>query len=216
VRLVNAHGSSTDTPRGTGAGRDLTATPFTILDVAEVHPGRMQGRASRTGLLLIYGTSCSHRVHLSRDSAPRVEVCPLARGMRLPRGSTPLRPMTDRPSLVPRSSPRTPLGSPCRALSQPPARLGERQASHVPRASPCGVGLASPPVAQHLPQVREAHLNLATCLWAHASQPLSLVRGDDVYRRFTSVDPRTPSWSPTPWMRVVATASHDEVAIREG
>jgi hypothetical protein len=43
--------------------------------------------------------------------------------------------------------------------------LGGLRAYHVPRAYLCGLGLASPPVAHHLRQVREEHLNLTTGLF---------------------------------------------------
>jgi hypothetical protein len=111
-------------------------------------------------------------------------------------------------------SPRSPLGSPDGWLSQLRHACGWEGygLSHVPRAYLCGVGLASPPVAHHLRQVREEHLNLPTCLLAHASQPRSRVRGDDVSQRFTCVDPRTRSSSPTALMLAVAAVSHDEAA----
>ena len=70
---------------------------------------------------------------------------------------------------------------------------GELRAYHVPREYLCGLGLASPPVAPHLRQVSEEHLNLTTCLLAQAFQHLALVLTNDVYQRFPVVDPRTPS-----------------------
>ncbi len=51
-----------------------------------------------------------------------------------------------------------------------------------------GLGPASSPVAQHLRQEISKHLYLATYLLAQAYQHLWLVRSDDVYQRFTSVD----------------------------
>ena len=149
----DAHGSSTDKPRVTGAGRVSVATTFTVLKVANVHPQRRCRAAPvAQGYSLFNGTSCSHDVPLSRDSAPHVEVCPLARGMMLSKDSIPIRPITGRLSLVPRSPTRSPLGSPCGGLSQQCNRplLGGLQAYHVPRECPCGLGLASPPVVQHL------------------------------------------------------------------
>jgi hypothetical protein len=88
--------------------------------------------------------------------------------------------------------------------------------SHVPRAHPWGVGLASPPGVRPLRPVREAPLDLTPGLLAHASQPLSRVCGDDGSRRCTCVAPRTPSWSPPPVRRVVAPVAHAQVAIRAG
>src|SRR5207248_10805623 len=45
------------------------------------------------------------------------EVCPLSRGVMSPGGSTPVRPATGRPSLVPSSFTRSPIGSPYGLLS---------------------------------------------------------------------------------------------------
>ena len=47
-----------------------------------------------------------------------VEVCPLARGMILSEDSTPIRSVTEWPSLFPLSHTRSPIGSPCGSLSQ--------------------------------------------------------------------------------------------------
>ncbi len=154
----------------------------------------MQGRASSCRLL----PDQRIPVHLTCNSLVtqhHVEVCPLSRGMILPADSLPIRPMTGRPSLAPRSHTRSPLGSPCGALSQPERwlRSGGLRAYHVPRECLCRLGLASPPVVHHLRQVSEKHLNLTTCLLAPASQHLWLVIDNGVYQRFTSVDPTTPS-----------------------
>ena len=78
---------------------------------------RMQGRASSIVLLPIYGTSCLHPVPLSRDSAPPVEVCPLARGVMLSIDATPICPITEQLSLSPRSLTRSPFGLPHGSLS---------------------------------------------------------------------------------------------------
>lgn len=51
-----------------------------------------------------------------------------------------------------------------------------------------GLGLASPPVAQHLRQVNLKHLHLATYLLVQAYQHLWLVTRHGVYQRFTYVD----------------------------
>src|SRR5262245_22765800 len=45
------------------------------------------------------------------------EVCSLSGRVMLPSGSTPIRPITGRPSLTPPSFTRSPIGSPCGLLS---------------------------------------------------------------------------------------------------
>jgi hypothetical protein len=79
------------------------------------------------------------------------EVCPVSRGVILSYDPTPIRSITERPSLPPLSPTCTPLGSPCGSLSLEILQ-GEIQAYHVPRKYPGGVGLASPPVGLHLRQ----------------------------------------------------------------
>ena len=58
------------------------------------------------------------------------EVSPLSRGVISPEGSTPIRPITGRPSLLPSSSTRRPIGDP---LAAGLPREGGRRAYHVPR-----------------------------------------------------------------------------------
>src|SRR5438105_4755254 len=71
------------------------------------------------------------------------EVCRLS-----PRGdlATPIRSITDRPSLPPSSLTRRPFGFSCESLS----RMGRRRAYHVPSLLRCGLGRASPPVVHQL------------------------------------------------------------------
>jgi hypothetical protein len=71
---------------------------------------------------------------------------------------------------------------------------GEQRAYHVPRECQSGLGLAYPPVAHRLRQVKLKHLNLAThhfgsslFLSGNRSQHLRLVKSHDVYQRFTCV-----------------------------
>jgi hypothetical protein len=73
-------------------------------------------------------------------------------------------------------------------------REGELRAYHVPRECQSGLGLAYPPVALRLRQVRLKHLNFAThhfgsslCLSIDRRQHLRLVNSHDVYQRFTCV-----------------------------
>jgi len=89
------------------------------------------------------------------------EVCPLAGGVLLPLGATPIRPITGRRSLAPSSFTHSPVGSPCGALS----RTGGLRAYHVPLTSPSGLGRVSRPVARHLRQRTAEPLHLATYLF---------------------------------------------------
>jgi hypothetical protein len=61
------------------------------------------------------------------------EVCTLSGGVMLPRGSTPIRSITDRPSLAPSSFTRCPFGSPCGSLSLTPLAYGAGQTTGLPR-----------------------------------------------------------------------------------
>ena len=72
-----------------------------------------------------------------------MEVGLLAHGILSPGGSTPIRPVTGRPSLPPSSCTRSPFGSPCGLLSL----VGRLRAYHVPPASLNGFDPAYPPVA---------------------------------------------------------------------
>src|SRR5437899_7997328 len=118
-----------------------------------------------------------------------------------PAGSTPIRPITGRPSLAPSSLTRRPIGAPRGVLS----RTGRRRAYHVPPVYLCGLGRASPPVARQLRRRSSEPPDLATYLLVQAIQHLALGLCDDVYQRFTCVDPATPSWFPTAAMLAVAT-----------
>src|SRR5438309_1547022 len=83
----------------------------------------------------------------------------------LPPGATPIRSITDRPSLAPSSFTCRPVGAPCGALSQPLSRLGRRQAYHVPLVSRCGEGRASPPVVRQLRRGSSQPPDLTTYLF---------------------------------------------------
>src|SRR5712691_2376304 len=61
----------------------------------------------------------------------QMDVSPLARGVMLPVGSTPIHPITGWPSLLPSSHSRTPLSLPYDALSP----RGDVRGSHVPSQS---------------------------------------------------------------------------------
>ena len=65
---------------------------------------------------------------------------------------------------------------------------GGIRAYHVAHVYPDGLGPAYSPVAQHLRQVINKHLLLATHLLVQAYQHLWLAYLDDVYQRFTYVD----------------------------
>lgn len=116
----------------------------------------------------------------------QMEVSSLARGIMT---AIPIRFITKRPSLFPSSSTRTSVHSPYGLLSLANVcRLGEVWAYLVPCECQNGLGLAYSPVALRLRQLITQQLHLATCLLAQACQHLWLVRIDDVYQRFTSVD----------------------------
>jgi hypothetical protein len=105
-----------------------------------------------------------------------------------PRGdvATPIRSITDRPSLAPSSSTRRPVGVSRETLSAGVAcPVGERRVYHVPPLSPCGLGRASPPVVQQLRRGSSEPPDLTTYLLVQAIQHLALGLCDDVYRRFT-------------------------------
>jgi hypothetical protein len=89
--------------------------------------------------------------------------------------ATPIRPITGRPSLAPSSFTRSPVGSPCGALSP----KGGLRAYHVAPRKPRGLGRASTPVARHLRRGSSEPPDLATYLLVQACQHLWLVLCDD-------------------------------------
>jgi len=115
----------------------------------------------------------------------QMDVSQLSRGVMLPVGATPLHPITGWPSLLPSSSSRTSIGSPCGSLS--PA--GDVRGYHVPSQSHTnGLGALCPPVActAH-DKERGSPCTRYSALLAQACQHLWLVFFDDVYRAFTWV-----------------------------
>jgi hypothetical protein len=98
------------------------------------------------------------------------------RGMMLPLGAIPIRPVTGRPSLAPSSFTRRPISISCEQLSL----AGRRRAYHVPPLSPCGLGRASPPVVRRLRQRSSEPPDLTTYLLVQAIQHLALGLCDDV------------------------------------
>ena len=100
-----------------------------------------------------------------------MEVCPLSRGMMLPRGSTPIRLIIRQHSLAPSSFTCRPIGSPCGSLTQ---REDDRLTTF--RVSTLhGLGLACPPVVLCLREKISKLLHLPTRLLAQASQHIWLV-----------------------------------------
>ena len=84
----------------------------------------------------------------------QMEVSLLAHGVILASAATPIRFITKRPSLLPSSFTRTPIGSPYGSLSQADvSQPGGVWAYLVPCEYQNGLGLASPPVALHLRQM---------------------------------------------------------------
>lgn len=86
----------------------------------------------------------------------------------LPRGSTPIRPITGRPSLAPSSCTRRPQGFPCELLSRRAVPLGRRRAYHVPPVSQGGLGRASAPVVRRLRRRSSEPPDLTTYLLVQA------------------------------------------------
>ena len=104
----------------------------------------------------------SSRMPLPEGSLPACAVDDVAAS------ATPIRSMTDRPSLAPSSCTRRPPGSPCGSLSQQAVRLGRRRAYHVPSLLRCGEGRASPPVVRQLRRGSSEPPNLTTYLLVQA------------------------------------------------
>jgi hypothetical protein len=102
----------------------------------------------------------------SRPPTPRGSLLACARGD----VATPIRPITDRPSLSPRSFTRSPFGGSC----EPPTPRGGLRAYHVASQKPRGLGPASTPVARHLRRRSSEPPDLATYLLVKACQHLGL------------------------------------------
>src|SRR6516165_4561033 len=94
----------------------------------------------------------------------------------------PIRPITGRRWLAPRSYLRCPVGPSCERLSRPPWSGGGRT-SEFPRSadvSECW-GRVSPPAARHLRPRSSGPRNLAAYLLVQAIQQLALVPFDGAY-----------------------------------
>ena len=115
----------------------------------------------------------------------QTDVSPLARGVMLPVGATPIHPITGWPSLLPSSHARTPIGLPCGSLSL----AGDVRGCHVPSQSHTnGLGALCPPVACNAhDKERGSPCTRYSALLAQAFQHLWLVFFDDVYQAFTWV-----------------------------
>src|SRR5262249_20222001 len=135
----------------------------------------------------------------------------VSRGVRSPDGSTPIRPITGRPSLLPPSFTRSPVGRPYDL----PTPGGGLRAYHVAPLKPRGLGPASSPVARHLRRASSEHPVLATHRFGPSlSAPLACPMWRRL-RRFTWVDHATPSWSPTALVLAVAASARASTAIPE-
>src|SRR6266849_4504794 len=109
----------------------------------------------------------------------QTDVSALARGVMLPRGSTPLHPMTGWRSLLPSSHARTPIGLPYGSLSL----AGDVRGWHVPSQSQRMGEARSLHRERGMPMTRKGGILGPTPV------PLWLVVVDDVYRAFTWVRP---------------------------
>jgi len=132
---------------------------------SEAAPARALRSADISALLPQVGLLAVHVRQHQR------EVCTLSGRVMLPAGSTPIRPITDRPSLAPSSFTRRLISSSC----ETPSLTGRRRAYHVPSLSLCGLGRASPPVVQRLRRRSSEPPDLTTYLLVQAIQHLALV-----------------------------------------
>ena len=119
-----------------------------------------------------------------------MDVCPLARGVIVPVGATPLPPMTGWRALLPSSPARTPVGSPCGSRSLRGKRTGLPGAVSATDAGGRRA-LSTGSVRAH-DQERERPCPRSRALVAQAWQHLWLVGCDDVYRACTWVRPPIP------------------------
>ena len=147
-------------------------------------------------------------VHARRH--PR-EVGPLSRGVISP-GSTPIRPITGRPSLPPSSFTRRPVGSPCGG----PTLAGGLRAYHVASQEPSWVrsrldagGTSSAPGDVATPG--PGHVPFGPSL----SAPLACFCLRRL-RRFTWVGHTTRPWSPTALVLAVAISARASIATLAG
>ena len=145
-------------------------------------------------------------VHVRRH--PR-EVCPLSRGVMC---STPIRPITGRPSLPPSSFTRRPVGSPCGW----PSLAGGRRAYHVASQESSWVrprlyagGTSSAP--EEFGASGPGHVPFGPSL----SAPLACLCLRRL-RRFTWVDHTTRPWSPTAVVLAVAISARALIATLAG
>jgi hypothetical protein len=179
-----------DPPRFRGT-RTVPGTAFTIRTGcrhALAGGGRTRGIAPPTFLLTL-GVGWSRSL-VTKDHG---EVGSLSGGVMSPRGSTPVRSITERHSLAPRSHTRSPIGSPCGSRSL----AGGLRAYPVASPKPRGLGPASPPVARHLRGVSSEHPDRATHLLVQAYQHLWLVLIDDAWSGSPGLTrPRTPGPRP--------------------
>jgi hypothetical protein len=127
----------------------------------------------------------------SRPPTPRGSLHPFGWGD----VSTPIRPITGRHWLAPRSSTRSPIGSSYDSLSL----AGGLRAYHVASLKPRGLGPASTPVARQLRRGSSEPPDLATYLLVQAWQHLWLVLCDDACSGSPELTlPRPPGPQP-PW-----------------
>ena len=139
-------------PIGLGVNLSVTATgPATELtSVAQAAPAEVIATSPTVLLCLLRRLADG-----SRPPTPRGSLHPFGWGD----VSTPIRPITGRHWLSPRSSTRSPIGSSYDSLSL----AGGLRAYHVASLKPRGLGPASTPVARHLRRGSSEPPDLATC-----------------------------------------------------
>jgi hypothetical protein len=117
---------------------DTCREPTSVSPYRQSAEDRTNGRGRRHLLCPLSRFSIRSRAERPEGSGPAFAGDDVA-----PQGSTPIRPITGRPSLAPSSFTRTAIGSPCGSLSL----TGTVRAYRVPRVYPSGVGPPYPPAA---------------------------------------------------------------------
>jgi hypothetical protein len=138
---------------GRGDATSYSGTTFTIRAWSPRTVSRWESApvSVATAVICLLSSGGSPRSLVMQD---QLDVCPLARGVMLPVGATPIHPITEWRSLLPSSSARTSIGLPCGSLSL----AGDVRGCHVPAQSHTnGGGALCPPVAV-LPMTRNGRI----------------------------------------------------------
>jgi hypothetical protein len=192
-------------PLGLGVNLSVTTTvPATELtSVAQAAPAKVVATSPTVPLRLLRRLADGSRPPTPEGSRPAFARSDVAAG------STPVRPITGRPSLPPSSFTRSPIDSPCGWSTL----AGGLRAYHVASREHAWVrsrlyagGSSSPPGESGAPG--PGHVPFGPSL----SAPWACLCSRRL-RRFTWVDRTTRSWSPTALVLAVATSARASVAI---